>query len=152
MLANIPWTPPLLPMPATLPYYVRATGLAVGTSGAPADIGTVQIVLPPGATHWIVGGGWVAGPPAWQPNFLVDDTGSGLTATFQLYTAADGGGSALMPASTVAPVLGSATPLGTVSSTTGTPVRSETVLYVRQVTDSAVAGTISVYLLIVPLP
>jgi hypothetical protein len=69
-----------------------------------------------------------------------------------LFNAAGGGGSALMPASTVAPVLGSATPLGTVSSTTGTPVRSETVLYVRQVTDSAVAGTISVYLLIVPLP
>ena len=138
------------------PMLVYANGLTVGTSGSPADIGTITFSLPPGASRWVPSG-TNSGPSASCNGWAVAETAAGTLAAagIRIYSGASAsgsllgqsisGGAAALPAS-----VGNYTPL--LGGEAGGTVRTATTLYVNQATDSANAGTISVYMLIVPLP
>jgi len=128
-------------------YVVAFKNITVLTTGAPADIASLS--LPSWLTRYRVASAGV--------HLLIAETASGTLADsrFFLRDAASGGGAALTasisgPASTTVMILPTAPatdpqtfqPIGT--STSGT-------LYLRQTANSANAGTVSVYLTLVPL-
>ena len=129
------------------PFVVSFKNITVLTTGAPADIASVT--LPSWLTRYRVASAGV--------HLLIAETASGTLADarFFLRNDANGAGSALTasmsgPASTTAMILPTAPatdpqtfqPIGI--STAGT-------LYLRQTANSANAGTVSVYLTLVPL-
>lgn len=122
------------------PIVVAFKKVTVGTSGSPADIASVT--LPTWLTRWrpIVSTGHVC--------MAESASGTLAGAAFSVYAQAGGAGTAV-----VSSFLGpSSTSVVTNpnSANTGIVPSTQTTIYLRQTTDSANAGTISVYLLILP--
>jgi hypothetical protein len=123
------------------PFVVAFKNVTVLTSGAPADIASVQ--LPAWCTRWIL---------YWNnPTRCIAEAAAGTlaAAVFNVLGVAGGGGMTLSsisagPASTAVAATGNAPSLGV-------PPQTSNIIYLRQTVNSANAGTISVYALIVPL-
>lgn len=77
--------------------------------------------------------------------------GTAGAATFDVRTAANGGGASLLTTTPAGPTATGAM-TATRSPTVLTTVQTATTLYIRQSADSANAGTLSFYLYIMPLP
>lgn len=122
------------------PIVVAFKNVTVLTSGAPADV--ASITLPSWCTRWRLS------PTA---HLCIAESASGTLAGASLTVrdAASGGGSAVTasffgPASTSVVVLPAATLLSILPTTANT-------IYLHQTANSANAGTVSVYLTLVPL-
>ncbi len=123
-----------------MPIVIAFKNVTVLTTGSPADV--ASITLPSWLTRWraLVG----------NVHVCVAESASGTLAgaNFSAWTAANGGGNGvcsifLGPSSTSVIVAVSAASTGFVPQTAST-------IYLRQTTDSANAGVISVYLTIIP--
>lgn len=126
---------------------IKISSMTVNTAGSPSDIG--NITLP----------AWVNRYANIKPlgviqianGYIIAETASGTLASaqFEVRTSSGGGGSTL-GAFTSGP---SATNNAITAVVGGslTPVETSTTWYVRQTADSANAGTVSLYVLIVPL-
>lgn len=128
------------PTKAAIRVYVKS--LAVLTSGAPADIGTITIPAGVAARYLI--------PNHSGAYIIYAETAAGSLAagTFTIRDAAAGGGSAM----TIASVAGPTAAGGVVSSSGAVTVSTSTTLHVRQGVNSANAGTCSFYLTLNPIP
>lgn len=122
------------------PFLVAVKNITVLTTGTPTDIAT--ITLPVWCTRYRLSRD--------ATSFIVAETASGTLggSTFTVYNAANGSGSAASSAFS-GPSAAAAT--GVITSTLIANVQTAPTLYVRQTANSANAGTVSIYLLIVPL-
>lgn len=127
------------------PIILSVKNVTVLTSGAPADI--ASITLPSWLTRWSIPLGSIG-------NFtsrIIAETASGTLAgaSFTCYTAASGGGSAVTAnifgpsAAALGGVINGITPATAAAFTSNT-------IYIRQTANSANAGTVSFYLMLLP--
>lgn len=120
-------------------YVISFKDITVLTSGTPADIASVT--LPTWLTRW---------RPFYIGNYCVGETAAGTlaAANFTLRDAAAGAGNA-QAASFAGPASAGASVVITNTGPTSTLANGNT-LYLRQTINSANAGTISVYLIVMP--
>jgi len=130
-----------LGLAAVQPFIIAFKNITVLTTGSPSDVATVTI--PAWCTRYRLA--------STGPHFCIAETASGTlaSASYQLRDDAAGAGNNIItslsgPASTSVITLPNATGLAILPNTAST-------LYLHQATDSANAGTISVYLMVVPL-
>lgn len=121
-----------------VPLVVQAKSLTVKTSGSPADIGSISI--PSGITRWYMMIGSV----------LVAETAAGTLAgsSYSFFDAAGGTGNQMNVSAVAGPASAG---LKAAINPAATPVSTSGTIFIRQLADSANAGTMSFYLLIVPL-
>lgn len=131
---------------STVPIILSVKSVTVLTSGAPADI--ASITLPSWLTRWSIPLGSVG-------NFtsrIIAETASGTLAgaSFTCYTAASGGGSAVTTATAgpAAAALGSG--INGINPTSVAAAFTSNTIYIRQTANSANAGTVSFYLMLLP--
>lgn len=136
----------ILGFAAMTPIILSAKNVTVLTSGAPADI--ASITLPSWLTRWSIPLGSVG-------NFtsrIIAETASGTLAgaSFTCYTAASGGGSAVTTAITgpSAAALGSV--INGINPNSVAASFTSNTIYIRQTANSANAGTVSFYLMLLP--
>jgi len=128
-----------------MPIVVSARNITVLTSGAPSDI--ASITLPAWLTRYMPGVGTSA-TTCWSR--IIAETAAGTLAAgqFGVYSGAGGTGTLMTTgAVTTLPVSAGAT--SPVQFTAGAVFANNTI-YIRQTANSANAGTISVYLVLVP--
>ena len=135
-----------LGLDSVTPIILSAKNVTVLTSGAPADI--ASITLPSWLTRWSIPLGSVG-------NFtsrVIAETASGTLAgaSFTCYTAASGGGSAVTTATAgpTAAALGSG--INGINPTSVAAAFTSNAIYIRQTANSANAGTVSFYLMLLP--
>ena len=130
---------------SAVPIILSMKNVTVLTSGVPADI--ASITLPSWLTRWSIPLGSIG-------NFtsrIIAETASGTLAgaSFTCYTAASGGGSAVTAnifgpsAAALGGVINGITPSTAAAFTSNT-------IYIRQTANSANAGTVSFYLMLLP--
>jgi hypothetical protein len=127
-----------------LPIIVSVKNLTVLTVGS-GDIG--YITLPAGLTRWTL----MAARTDAASAMVVSETASGTLAAMNLglFTAANAGGTQILSYAT----LSALTAAGHMQQlATSTSLQTGNTIYFHQTSDSAYAGTISIYLLIMPLP
>lgn len=127
---------------APITLYVKT--VTVLTAAAPADLATIAV--PAGVTRFHVQGTATTGTC-----FVVAESAAGTLAgaTFNLFDGAGGTGTQLL--TVTGPTTG--TPTGKVwPASDATAISSASTLYIRQVGNSANAGTVSFYVVILPLP
>lgn len=124
---------------------LSAKNVTVLTSGAPADI--ASITLPSWLTRWSIPNHGVGN----IQSRLIAETASGTLAgaSFTCYTAASGGGSAVSNAITGPTAAGVGSSISGIAPTTAAAFTSNTI-YIRQTANSANAGTVSFYLMLLP--
>ena len=125
------------------PLMVSFKNVTVLTTGAPADVATVT--LPSWLTRYVV-------MPSTTAVRCIAESASGTLAAagFTTHQAAAGSGTSLTASSITGPA---STSVATNASGTGVsvPFATSNTIYLRQTTNSANAGTVSVYLTLVPL-
>jgi hypothetical protein len=129
----------------SMPFLIKLANLTVLTAGTPADIGSVT--LPAWLTRFCLYGA-AAGPAQASGLICIAESASGTLAgaSFTLRDTASGAGNALSNAFT-GPIAANG-----LSQTSGSNVASAgTTIFVNQTANSANAGTISVYALVIPL-
>lgn len=122
------------------PIVIAFKNITVLTTGAPADV--ASITLPSWLTRWRLAPSGMA--------FCEANTASGTLAgaTFQIHAVANGAASAVS-SNFLGPANTSSIVLVTASGTTTLPSNTTTI-YLRQTTNSANAGTVSVFLTLLP--
>jgi len=130
---------------SAVPIILSVKNVTVLTSGAPADIAAISV--PAWVARWSI-------PIGTLGNFtsrLIAETASGtLTgASFTCYTAAAGGGSAVSAAFSGSTAAGLGTGIHGITPSTAAAFTSNTI-YIRQTANSANAGTVSFYLMLLP--
>lgn len=122
---------------------VAFKNVTVLTTGAPADVATVT--LPSWLTRYVV-------MPSTTAVRCIAESASGTLAAagFTTHQAAGGSGTSLTATNITGPA---STAAATNASGTGVsvPFATSNTIYLRQTTNSANAGTVSVYLTLVPL-
>lgn len=127
------------------PIVISAKNITVLTSGAPADI--ASITLPAWLTRYMPGVG-TSTQTCWS-RIIAETAGGTLGAgQFGVYSGAGGTGT-LMTTSAATVLPSSAGATSPVQFTAGAVFANNTI-YIRQTANSANAGTISVYLVLVP--
>lgn len=125
------------------PFIVAFKNVTVLTTGAPADVATVT--LPSWLTRYVV-------MPSTTAVRCIAESASGTLAAagFTTHQAAGGSGTSLTATNITGPA---STAAATNASGTGVsvPFATSNTIYLRQTTNSANAGTVSVYLTLVPL-
>lgn len=130
---------------SAVPIILSMKNVTVLTSGAPADI--ASITLPSWLTRWALPNHGVGN----IQSRLIAETASGTlaAASFTCYTAASGGGSAVSNAITGPTAAGLGSSISGIAPTTAASFTSNTI-YIRQTANSANAGTVSFYLMLLP--
>lgn len=120
-------------------YVVSFKDITVLTSGTPADIASVT--LPTWLTRWRI---------FYIGNYCIGETAAGTlaAANFTLRDAAAGAGNA--QAASFAGPASAGTSVGITNTGPTSTLSNGTTLYLRQTANSANAGTISVYLIVMP--
>ena len=120
-------------------YVVSFKDITVLTTGTPADIASVT--LPTWLTRW---------RPFYIGNYCVGETAAGTLAgaNFTLRDAAAGAGNA--QAASFAGPAAAGVSVGITNTGPTSTLSNGTTLYLRQTANSANAGTISVYLIVMP--
>lgn len=127
------------------PLVLSVKNITVLTSGAPADI--ASITVPAWLTRYMPGTG-TSSTTCW--NRVIMETGAGTLGAgqFGLYSGAGGTGTLMTTSSitSLPSVVGGTSP----AQFTAGAVFANSTIYIRQTANSANAGTISVYLVLVP--
>lgn len=128
------------------PIVLSVKNVTVLTTGTPADIATITV--PSWITRWKTLGSTsaVTGPGG---GTMVAETAAGTlaAASFTCFSAAGGSGNIILAATTGPTAAG-----GTTNFAVGTATsQTSTTLYIRQTANSANAGTLSFYMVILPL-
>lgn len=132
---------PLAPAAST-PYAtqgVRISNVTLGTTGSPADLTSVSI----GLSRYVVTAVYVESNTA---------AGTLAAATIDIRTAAAGGGASVLNAATALTTLTAADKAQSIAVAALGNVQTASTLVLRQTVDSANAGTVSVVIVVVPLP
>jgi len=135
-----------LGLDSVTPIILSAKNVTVLTSGAPADI--ASITLPSWLTRWSIPLGSVG-------NFtsrVIAETAAGTlgSASFTCYTAASGGGSAVTGAITGPTAAALGYPINGINPSSVAAAFTSNTIYIRQTANSANAGTVSFYLMLLP--
>lgn len=127
------------------PIILSARNITVLTSGAPADI--ASITVPDWLTRYMPGVG-TSSTTSWSR--IIAETASGTLASgqFGLYSGSNGSGT-LMTTNATNTLPSSAGSTSPIFFTAGA-VSANNTIYIRQTANSANAGTISVYLVLLP--
>lgn len=135
-----------LATPASLgmPFVVSVKNLTVRTGDAPMDLATIN--LPASIGRW---GLAVALSSAMSRAVAETAAGTLAAGTIQIYDQAGGAGTAMLSVSQTLPA---AAGTGVGLNSTSSLFSTATSLTIRQIGNSANAGTISVYLMVIPFP
>ncbi len=137
-------TPSFPQAPVSLPVLLFARSIAILTTGSAADIATIAI--PDFITRFTTSGGATT---AWVTKAYAETAAGTLaSATFQVRDASAGGGNNIVAvAGLTAPAA-----VDTFTTVAGAAIVSTArIIYIRQLTDSLNAGTLTFSIWIVPL-
>lgn len=132
------------------PITLYAKSVTVLTAGAPADIATITI--PAGITRWMVQANITDGVLLGCLSYVETAAGTLADATYDVRTAASGGGTGIAADAGLEAASGGYTTMAPAFGGTGLLVGTASTLYIRQTANSANAGTVSFYITIYPLP